>query len=752
MKSGFSSEFCAHSAGANGEWEPLARHLKDVAQRSAEFASVFEAADEAYNAGLLHDLGKYGQLFQRRLHGQEKGIDHWTAGAWKALRALHGCAVALAVEGHHHGLKRGDRASLKLLGNRPLDGPHPSRLRFSELTDPKGELLLRRFAEDGLALRELTSSLAQFHPHAHAAAMLDVRMLYSALVDADFLATEAHFSGNVRPEPVRFEAARWLKALQMHIGQLAKDAEQKRISETVLGLRAVLRSKCRAAAERSPGLFTLTAPTGTGKTLAMLEFALSHARRWGLRRVVIVAPYLSILDQTADAIRNALSLGQNPRILLEHHSLAIDVGSSGDDVRREQECIAENWDAPIIVTTNVQLLESLFSNRPAACRKVHRLAKSVILFDEVQTLPLKLVLPTLATLTRLSDRYGSTVVFSTATQPAFEVLSETLRQRNLTQSRWEPREINSGAKKMFVDAKRVRYTWPRLEEKLPWSELAGLMLRDDGQALCVVNTKAQATELFRELQARSARPLFHLSTAMCPAHRRRVLNEIRVLLKYGMPCLVVATQCVEAGVDLDFPRVFRAMGPLDSIAQAAGRCNRNQRSTLGEVRIFRPAEGKFPRDNAYKNGAAIAERMQGRDLHDPVVFTDYYRELYCVQNVQEADSDLLRAIEALDFEAVAKQYRLIDDNSVNLLTPYDLGAVLAAEVRQSHLSADWVRRARAYSVNLLRYELDKNPECFEAVPLAHGNAPDWWILLGDGTYDDRLGLQLPSERSCMWQV
>jgi CRISPR/Cas system-associated endonuclease/helicase Cas3 len=483
----------------------------------------------------------------------------------------------------------------------------------------------------------------------------------------------------------------------------------------------------------------------------LLEFALRHAKAHNdLRKIVFIAPYLSILDQTADAIRAALGLDHDPRVLLEHHSLGVErlrrYDSSGE-LERTQEMLAENWDSPIVVTTNVQFFESLFSNRPSACRKLHRLAGAVLCFDEVQSLPLPVVLPTLAALARLSERYGSTVVFSTATQPAFASLSNALKQRKLGGCEWSPREINTQQREMFHIAQRVEYTWPGPDEARSWSEIADWMLQGPCQALCVLNTKRHAVELFLELNDRPDVHPYHLSTAMCPEHRREVLDKVRHLLDGGVPCLLVSTQCVEAGVDLDFPRVFRALGPLDSIVQAAGRCNRNQRAERGEVRVFRPKPGdspEYPKDSAYQNAAMLARKYLGRDLNNPEVFSEYYRELYCVQNVEREESELHGAIERKDFEEVAHHYKIIDEDSVNVLVPYGNGLQLAREVRQASLTADWVRRARPYCVNVYRWEVEKYAACFESVRAGYNRqeAEDWRILIGKGTYPAELGIRL----------
>ena len=631
--------------------------------------------------------------------------------------------------------------ALKSLGASCIK-PHPLNLRLSQPGDEASEtILLSRFEADGLKLREIGKSLMDDYSHA-AAAMLDVRMLFSALVDADFLATERHFEGNVRPEAPRLNHATLLERLtpifRGEVGRIEGLASLEQATPAIA--RSV--PSCGGAA---PGVFTLSAPTGSGKTLAMLEFALRHAQKNGLRRVVAVAPYLSIIDQTADVYREALQIAEgDDATLLEHHSLAID-DSQPDDARRARERLAENWDAPLVLTTSVQILESLFSNRPSACRKLHRLAESVILFDEVQTFPLPLVAATLATLSRLAQRYRVSVVFATATQPAFKELSGIVAR--YAQGGWRPDEINADAPAMFNAARRVAYHWPSADEKLSWPEVARRMCDGSSQALCIVNTKKQAASLYDAVCEIASAASLHLSTAMCPAHRRAVIAEATQRLESGQSCTLVATQCVEAGVDLDFPRVFRALGPLDSIAQAAGRCNRNQRATLGKVEIFQPIDEQWPRDEAYKSAARLAWRMRFRDLHDPVTFTEYYADLYKVQSLDQLRSELYESLCAYDFVGVAKEYRLIKDGCVNVLTSYGEGHKLACDVRNAHLSVHWVRKARSFAINVPLYQVQQSPEIFEPVRLADGSdAPDWYILRS-GNYDSRRGFQLPSEKA-----
>jgi len=581
--------YLAHSRSDTGHEDSVATHLSDVAHTAAQHAAAFGCSDEAHLAGLLHDLGKYGDLFQRRLKGQERGIDHWSAGAWAALSRYQrsGIAAALAIQGHHVGLQQASDDHLSDLDPTRLAENHPLNLRLS---DPDTDHLLRLLDDDSLTLPdEMPETVYGGLRGLSAAAMLDVRMLFSTLVDADYTETEAHFQATSpdeksyrKPGPTP-EPEPMLKELQAYIDKVAAGSQA---TAQVNELRADLLKACLEAGAGPQGLFTLTAPTGAGKTFSMLAFALKHALTHDLRRIVMVIPYLSIIEQTVAAYQDALASSvpseTMSQTILEDHSMAGggDRPDGDDQQKNYRRLLAENWDAPIIVTTSVQMLESLFANRPSRCRKLHRLADSVILFDEVQTLSTSLAVPTLATLSHLSERYGASVVFSTATQPAFTHLDESVKQ--FCVGGWAPTEIVPDTLDLFGKARRTRVDWSGGDHAVSWEDLAE-QIGGLPRALCIVNLKRHALALSNELKARGCEGLLHLSTSMCPAHRQVTLEEVRRRLDADEPCLLVATQCVEAGVDLDFPVVYRAWGPLDAIAQAAGRCNRNGRLEIGEV-------------------------------------------------------------------------------------------------------------------------------------------------------------------------
>lgn len=759
--------FLAHSAGPDGRAEGLAEHLRAVAHRAALHAEPFGAAQEARVAGLLHDAGKASLRFVRRLEGKESGLDHWTPGAAVALHRYrqHGIAVALAIQGHHLGLASAAPSALQALFDLRVES-------HRTLTENDPALLLRRLDDEGVPLPGLTDSLfRQRDPHA--SALLDLRMLFSALVDADYLETEGHFqrgeegAPGYRPPAPLLDAPRALELVESRVQALSRKGHG-RSSPEVQQMRSDLFRSAWQGGDADPGLFTLTAPTGGGKTLAMLAFALRHAARHGLRRVVLAVPYLSILEQTAREYRKLLEPTFGTGYLLEHHSLAgtrdatpedDEQGPSPAEVLRRRQ--AENWDAPLVLTTSVQLLESLFAHRPGPCRKLHRLARSVILFDEVQTLPTSLAVATLATLSHLSQRYGTSVVFSTATQPAFTHLDGSVR--DWCADGWKPRELVAPELDLFDRRQRVRTDWRvggwTPADRLPWDRLADELAQQE-QVLCILNLKRHARRLAEMLASRGVGDLFHLSTAMCPAHRQHVLSLVRQRLEDERPCRLVATQCVEAGVDLDFPGVYRAFAPLDALAQAAGRCNRNGRLPgLGRMVVFLPDE---PDRSAYPNGdyqraADVTKELlqslprEDWDLETPDLFTRWYRRLYEVgrvgQETSEREKALFHAMRSRSFPQVAEHYRLIPEDTVQVVVPWDRQAwsdLRRGSEEQQWIRVEWMRKAQLHAVSVYRSKLARYGASLTAAPLgartAAQRSDDWFFLEAD-LYDEEFGLK-----------
>ncbi|MBI5674472.1 MAG: CRISPR-associated helicase Cas3' [Nitrospirae bacterium] len=768
--------YLAHSANKQGITHSAKDHLSDVALLAKGFAGKSPWSDEAVLAGILHDLGKYADLFQARLRGEVSGLDHWSPGAWVALAECHSIAGALAIQGHHIGLQQGSKDALRGLNPVDLALRHPLNLKLS---DNGLQRLKQRFADDGLSAVKTNKTVINVNKGIEnpLATMLDIRMLFSCLTDADFLNTEAHFEGDEHGKRYRvfgpsLNPKEALRALEKHMTSQVRSTSKADI--VVNDARNALWDMVITSAAAKPCLFTLTAPTGSGKTLAMLKFALEHANRNGLKRVVLAVPYLSIIEQTA-AIYRAVFQEFPDNFVLEHHSLA-GLGSeeAKDDAEagneRARRLLSENWDAPIIITTNVQLLESLFSNRPSACRKLHNLMESVIMFDEAQTLPQMLAVPTLAALSHLSQAYSATVVFGTATQPAFDALDNAVTK--LVPVGWHPVEAAPNHARLYDALRRYDMRWPKKGETKEWSALAD-EIRNEKQVLCVVNLKNHAMALLEEIKSNDA--VFHLSTNLCAYHRRFVLDEVRARLKGGEPCKLISTQCVEAGVDVDFPIVYRALSPLDAIAQAAGRCNREGRlkdnignRKMGEVRVFEPTvEGNYRKcypTHAYFQAAEVTRTMlitageTGLDLNDPAAFRDYYHRLYDLSNPETQSKELAEAFASVDFVRVAQEYRLIDKAAIQVLVPYhpylDLFFELQREQYEQGINAKWMRRAQGLAVSIFRPNLD-HPAREVLIPakLRYGNGvSDEWFILEDRNqelYDNVMGLRLPQSQQIL---
>jgi CRISPR-associated endonuclease/helicase Cas3 len=686
-------------------WEPLSHHLTAVAERAAEFAAVFGWAEAARAAGLLHDVGKASQAYQAYIAMPRtgapgpKGPDHSTAGAREAMAAFPGAfgrMLACAIAGHHAGLGDGEELDRRLApdyGIKPYGGwqAHAGPLPPAAMLRPTAAFMPA--PQGGFSQAFLT------------------RMLFSCLVDADFLATETFYeraTGQVA-RPAGHASVEILRdRLRAHMAGLRSDA-----ASSVIALRARVLEHALAKAALPPGLFTLTVPTGGGKTLTSLSFALEHAARHGLRRVVYVIPFTSIIEQTAAVFRKALSTGDD---VLEHHANfdwpeerhgagTDDEGRSGLSKLRRA---AENWDAPVVVTTAVQFFESLFANRPSRCRKLHNLAGAVIVLDEAQTLPIPLLRPCMAALDELRRNYRASVVLCTATQPA-------LRQRDGFKGGFEiddSRELAPDPQGLYAALKRVQV------EVLPGPvEDAAIAARfaEQPQMLCIVNSRAHARRLFEAI--RNLPGATHLSTLMVPRHRRQVLEEVRRRLAAGEPARIVSTSLIEAGVDIDLPEVWRAAAGLDSIAQAAGRCNRNGRLAMGRTVVFEPAEAKPPRAlEAFWQATRPVLRA-----HDDLLGLDaihaYFKELYWQKGEAALDTTevdgragVLPALAAraadlrFPFRSLAEAFRLIDEVMEPVVVPWDDEAVrLLREIGAAERPlAGHLRRLQQYTVSIPR--------------------------------------------------
>jgi CRISPR-associated endonuclease/helicase Cas3 len=699
------SDVYAHSlpdTPDHSRWETLSHHLRDVGQLASEFADVFGAADWARAAGLLHDIGKTSRAYQRyiRTPGANRGPDHSTAGAREAIELYGpkvGRLIAYGIAGHHGGLMDGSGS----------DGRGSSLdLRLSKDDYPTEPYDGWQDHVDGLpALADLLTSRLDLDPeHPGFSLAFRARMLFSCLVDADFLATERFYAsaehGEAPPRGGVLRAEHLERVRAFMAGRSASDTAVNR-------LRAEILDHAIGKAGLPPGHFTLTVPTGGGKTLTSLRFALEHAQTHGLRRIIYVIPFTSIIEQTADVFRNQLGLGD---AVLEHHS-----SFDWDELERRAENDAEgegaaglaklrrdteNWDAPIIVTTGVQFWESLFASRTSRARKLHNLAKSVIILDEAQTLPVKLLRPCMAALEELKRSYGASVVLCTATQPALRRIDNALPtpEEGKHSGRAQgfdiddSRELAPRPRELYQELKRVDVEWRR--DPVDDSEIAARFAAQD-RMLVIVNSRAHARDLFEAI--RDLPGARHLTTLMCAMHRRQVLAGVRADLAARRPTRLVATSLIEAGVDVDFPEVWRAATGLDSIAQASGRCNREGLlEGVGRTIVFEPADEVKHKVPAAIMGFYQAARQVLRTDADPLgldAVTAYFQELYFQQGygaldaatLNKATFPILRETEArardfsFPFSRIAHAFRLIDDAMEPIIVPFDEAAQTALQ-------------------------------------------------------------------------
>jgi CRISPR-associated endonuclease/helicase Cas3 len=679
----------AHTDSKEGRRDYLGQHLAGVASLAGEFASVFGQERVANLLGQLHDVGKALPPFQDYLDQIEAGSKETTGpphaiwGAALAYWVIYKAQgdpdswkeICLPIAGHHGGLAASGALSLRLE-------------EFLKSQQAELKALAVALRDASVLPRLERESLG----HRATGREFLIRMLLSALADADFLATEEHF------EPRKADArgawqtldALWTCFLANQNRVLAKAAKDP---TPVNEIRAEVYHCCLDAAASEPGFFRLTVPTGGGKTRSSLAFGLVHALNHGLRRVVFAVPYTSITDQTAREYRSIFG----DDAVLEHHSQMeqpeADESQSRNAVRHRLS--TENWDAPIIVTTTVQLFESMFARRPGKIRKLHNLAKSVFVLDEVQTLPVELLETTLDGLRTLVAEYGCTVVLCTATQPAYERTPVLSRLGNV-----EPREIVPQYPRHFKDLES-RVVYILRSAPLSWSDLA-TEIRGEGQVLVVLNARRDAITLLDALG--DAADVVHLSTLLCGAHRRHVLSDIESRLRGGR-VRAICTQVVEAGVDLDFPLVYRAMGPLDRIVQVAGRCNRHgTRPEQGRVIVFDPREGSMPR-GTYQAGTRVAERLLARDgpagLCDPKLYTEYFELVFSNADLDARNIQEFRR--ALDYPETADRFRFIPP-TVSAVVPYGEAEAKLREWEIAPSRRAW-RGLQPYVVNLFLWQV-----------------------------------------------
>ena len=726
---------------ADGEYSvhSLQEHLLKVGILAGRNASFFGGEEWAQCAGIWHDLGKYSIEFQNYIKTASgynaeahieaetlKGrVNHSDAGAQYAVEqfGVYGRILAYLIAGHHAGLPDWHK----------LDAPGGALLDRLRNTKHLKSALESKIPSEVLKQRRPRVSV----PGGSAGFALWVRMLFSCLVDADFLDTEVFMDegkSNLRGQYPRFEEL--LPLFNVAMNALAAGAEQTPVNR----IRSKILEQCRHAASQTPGLFSLTVPTGGGKTLCSMAFALEHAKHYKKRRVIYVIPYTSIIEQTAEVF-----VSMFPGAVVEHHS-NIDPNEAEKETSKSRVA-SENWDAPIIVTTNVQFFESLFAARTSRCRKLHNIVNSTVVLDEAQLLPPEFLQPILSVIKLLSEHYDVSFVLSTATQPALNTQTDNFG-RILLAGLDNVREIIDALDEIYCQLERVDVTMPQdFELKQSWDEIAQ-ELQQYESVLAIVNTRADA----RELHALMPKDTFHLSALMCGQHRSDQIAKIKA--QQGQPTRVISTQLVESGVDMDFPVVYRAMAGLDSIAQAAGRCNREGRlPDKGKVVVFVPPQSA-PAGVLRRAEQTTVSLMTDEVKKNPLErdrFKHYFEHFYGkteldkhgIEALLEPHGECDDQLQA-QFRTAAQRFKLIDESDYQaVIVRY--GATAEKLIEQLGVLGPerWLmRKLQRYTVNIPYFRL----ELLLDDQVIRETHPGTYVQVSDTLYHSTLGLITDSTR------
>ncbi len=713
----------------DGTWSSphsLQDHVKNTASLAAKFAESFNSSEWARICALFHDAGKARdewQLYLRRksdywedeanLKSGSNRIEHSAAGAKLAEEVLGkgiGRILSYCIAGHHAGLPdlEGDNSSLL---NR-LEGARTENIQSLFKNMVSTEFLDKNHLSPPWRLNQQEQQSVLMS--------LWIRMLFSSLVDADYLDTESYMDPERVSSRGKYPSFNKIKKrFDVFIEKKIRGSLENSDSHVNQIRRHVL-DQCRLAGSWEPGFFSLTVPTGGGKTLSSMAFALEHAIINKKNRIIYVIPYTSIIEQNAQEFRKALG----DDAIIEHHS------NIAEEVDNEKTRLAaENWDAPVIITTTVQFFESLFAAKPGRCRKLHNIANSIVIFDEAQLVPPEHLKPLLETLDALIAKFGVSAVFCTATQPVFEKQANFHSFPGLRNGK--VREIIQDVPSVFAAMKRVALEIPEdLSTPLPWEKLAE-DLKKETQVLCIVSDRTSC----RELHALMPEDTYHLSALMCAQHRSEVINEIKSKLKKGEQIRVISTQLIEAGVDIDFPVVYRSIAGLDSIAQSAGRCNRegslNAAGKLGRVVLFIPP--RLPPRGILRKASETTQILLKKGLSDPIshdAFKAYFSELYWKMNSLDVYGicDLLYPQPPdlkIMFRTVANKFRIIDDGIMKtIIIPYKKGADLIGVLRNAGPSSGILRKLQRYTINVYdrQFEQMRARESIEEI------FPGIWIL------------------------
>lgn len=721
-------DYIAHIREEDNHEQLILNHLNNTAKLSALFAKEFGNEEYAYLCGLVHDLGKYSLAFQNRIRRNTQKCDHSTAGAREIFKsAPFGKMLAYCVAGHHSGLQN-IGSKFDVGGEGTLYG----RLSSENSIEPY-EAYKNEISEEFKITKP-----PKINPLCKAGFSYSffIRMLYSCLVDADFLDTENFMRNGDIDRSVVYDFKSMLNCLNDELNKF------KNSDGIINEKRAEILDCCKTKSQLKRGLFTLTVPTGGGKTISSMAFALNHLIKNDMKRIIYVIPYTSIIEQNAKVFSNIFGSD----LILEHHS-NYDFKDSDDSFNDIKKLSSENWDMPVIVTTNVQFFESLFANKSSRCRKLHNIANSVIIFDEAQMLPTEYLNPCIKAISELVYNYKCTAILCSATQPA--ITSMFPKEIKAT-------EICDDTNELYEVFNRTKIIQRGTIETM---ELV-YELNSLSQCLVIVNTRKHALKLYSLLNGDG---VFHLSTLMCPANRKETILEIRQRLIDNKPCKVVSTRLIEAGVDVDFPRVYRANAGLDSIVQSAGRCNRegklkdeNGNLIFGEVHIFKP-EQEFVNNQptSFKQPIKVTDIISRKfdDITSPQAIKNYFEQLYFFNG--ESGLDINRIVDSLEngmspkprkpdamfnfnFADVARDFKLIEDNTHSVIIPYDEKAKeLIKELRNSKYMGKILRSLQSYTVNIYHNEY---MALFNSGKLDVVN--DIAILKSIDYYDEKTGIKI----------
>ena len=693
--------------------QTLKDHLCGTAELAGHFAGRFGKSDWGYACGMLHDIGKYSLAFQDKIkNNSNRQVDHSTAGA-KACFEKGGMYrfMSYCIAGHHSGLP--DYGSSSDPGNAPtLQGRKKKHIEDcdaykSEIHIPE----IKTLPFDPKDSPDLDFSLSVF-----------IRMLYSCLVDADFLDTEYFMKEGRTQRETGEEPSVLLEKLKKHVAGWLLNED----TETVNGRRTEILRHCFECGHKERGVFQLTVPTGGGKTIASLAFALQHAVENQMDRVIYVIPYTSIIEQNAEVFREILG-EQN---VLENH---YNVDYESTEELKPMQLASENWDKPVVVTTNVQFFESLFANKSSKCRKLHNIANSVIIFDEAQMLPTDYLKPCIAVMEELVANFGSSIVLCTATQPALSPFF----QRKMPVTELCPR-----VEEQFRFFERVTFqnigtiSEDELIEKLQKEE----------QALCIVNTKKRAQRLYQKMKGEG---VFHLSTAMYPKHRRRVLDKIRQLVKDGKRCILISTSLVEAGVDLDFCTVYRQLAGVDSMIQAAGRCNREGKRAAQDsfAYLFQFEEKEYVPGQQLQIDVSKMLLLEGEDISSLHGIEKYFEALYHFRGDSLDKKKIFEEFKdkRYNFAKAAKEFKLIEENTLTVFISREEEAEeLLWQIKHQGYTKSGMRKAGQYCVQLYENDIEKLQGAGMLRPVSE-DIEDFYELVDSGQYSEEMGLDLGIE-------